>query len=87
MLPASLKRGADDASSIRAMCAWVARCIPSLEYVGLVWFTFSRKANRAIDSSSWFEVTARSQQDGPPLVALSEGEGDALYARLLGTTA
>lgn len=85
MLPASLKRDVDDFAAIRAMCAWIADTVPLLEYVGLVWFQYSHKDSRVVDSSSWFKVTARSEQDGPSLVALSEKEGSALYAGLPNT--
>ncbi|KAI0734773.1 hypothetical protein C8Q72DRAFT_914439 [Fomitopsis betulina] len=84
-LPTSMKGNADHAHSLRAMCTWMASCVPSLKYVGLAWFTYSRNAKHTIDSSSWFEVTTRPDCNSPWLMPLSTSEGDALYARLLGT--
>lgn len=69
------------------VCTRLASTVPSLQYVGMVWYTSTYvplEGDRTIDSSIWYKVSARSGPAfDPTLVCLSEREGDVVYAELL----
>lgn len=73
------------------VCTRLAETVPSLQYVGLVWFkrTYAPlEPSRVIVSSIWYKVPPRRDtKTSPVLVRLPDWEGDIVFAELLASRA
>ena len=81
--------GLRDAGQSMALdvCTRLAGSVPSLRYVGMVWYTHTYaplEVGRVLDASIWYQVTAGSGPAlKPKLARLSGSEGEGVYDALL----